>query len=212
MPISVSIVEDDDLVRESVAILIGGADGFSCAGAYATAEDALEHIPGKRPDVVLMDIRLPNLSGVECVRRLKQLSPAIQVIMLTMYDDDSAVFEALQAGASGYLLKRTPHVQILAAIEEVHRGGSPMSSAIARKVVQFVHRAPAANPAAGPALPHFSPRENEILAYLAKGYRYKEIAETLGIDIETVRTHLRRIYEKLQVGSRTEAVVKFLNR
>jgi len=210
MPIIVAIVEDDDLVRESLAVLVGGAPGFSCVGAYASGEEALRHLPARQPDVVLMDIHLPGISGIECVRKLTALLPKTQTIMLTMYEDENAVFESLQAGAAGYLLKRTPHVQVLAAIDDVHQGGSPMSSAIARKVVQLARQAPGNGQAAAAGLAHLSPRETEILTHLAKGYRYKEIAEALSINIETVRTHLRRIYEKLRVGSRTEAVVKFL--
>lgn len=209
MAISVSVVEDDELVRESLAILIGGAEGFACAGAYSTAEEALHEIPAHQPDVVLMDIHLPAMTGIEAVRSLSQALPAVQIIMLTAYEDDQAVFDSLQAGAAGYLLKRTPHVQILAAIEEVHRGGSPMTSSIARKVVQLARRASAAQPSNPIGLANLSPRETEILSLLAKGYRYKEIADELHINVETVRTHLRRIYQKLQVDSRTEAVVKF---
>ena len=209
MPISVSVVEDDELVRESLAILIGGADGFACAGAYSTAEEALQKIPTHQPDVVLMDIHLPAMTGIEAVRRLAQVLPALQIIMLTAYEDDQAVFDSLQAGAAGYLLKRTPHVQILAAIEEVHHGGSPMTSSIARKVVQLARRSSTAQPPNSIGLANLSPRETEILSLLAKGYRYKEIADELRINIETVRTHLRRIYQKLQVDSRTDAVVKF---
>jgi DNA-binding NarL/FixJ family response regulator len=209
MPISVSVVEDDQLVRESLAILIGGAEGFACTGAYSSAEEALQSIPAHQPDVVLMDIHLPAMTGIEAVRRLAQVSPAVQIIMLTAYEDDQALFDSLQAGAAGYLLKRTPHIQILAAIEEVHRGGSPMTSSIARRVVQLARRASATPPANPSGLANLSPRETEILSLLAKGYRYKEIADELHINVETVRTHLRRIYQKLQVDSRTEAVVKF---
>lgn len=212
MPVRVSIVEDDDLVRESLAVLIGGASGFACVGAYANAEVALARITTDPPDVILMDIKLPRMSGIECVRNLKQVLPAAQIVMLTMYEDDNLVFESLKAGASGYLLKRTPHVEILAALEDVHQGGSPMTSSIARKVVQLVaHMATAAPPATG-GLSRLSARETEILTHLAQGFRYKEIADTLGINVETVRTHLRRIYEKLQVTSRTEATLKFLGK
>jgi DNA-binding NarL/FixJ family response regulator len=169
------------------------------------------------PEVILMDIRLPQMSGIECVRRLKEVLPGTQIIMLTMYEDDQLVFDSIRAGASGYLLKRTPHVEILAAIQDVHGGGSPMTSSIARKVVQMARQSrPAAagflnGSARQDQLAHLSPREKEILRHLTHGYRYKEIAERLGIDIETVRTHLRRIYEKLHVSSRTEAAVKFLS-
>jgi DNA-binding NarL/FixJ family response regulator len=204
-------------VRDSLAVLINGASGFSCVGAYDSSEQALRCLPSDCHDVVLMDVRLPQASGIECVRQLKGMVPQTQIIMLTMYEDDQLVFESLRAGASGYLLKRTPHVEILAAIEDVHAGGSPMTSSIARKVVQMARQATAAvapEPMSSPAqdqLTRLSPREREILRHLTKGYRYKEIAQALGINIETVRTHLRRIYEKLHVSSRTEAAVKFLS-
>jgi DNA-binding NarL/FixJ family response regulator len=211
--IRVALVEDDEPVRASLAVLINGADGFACVSACATAEQALERLPLAKPDVVLVDIHLPLMSGIECVRQLKAALPATQVIMLTMYEDDHCVFDSLLAGASGYLLKRTPHTQILEAIRDVHQGGSPMTSSIARRVVRAVREARAAGPAAADSdLARVTPREEEILALLAKGYRYKEIAEALHLSVETIRTHLRRIYEKLHVGSRTEAVVKFLGR
>jgi len=209
-PVTASLVEDDDMVRESLAVLIGGATGFACVGAYSSAEEALREIPRKQSDVILMDIHLPKMSGIECVRTLKKELPATQIIMLTMYEDDELVFDSLRAGASGYLLKRTPHAQILAAIQDIHAGGSPMTSSIARKVVQLMRKPHREVAPVRSDVPHLSPRETEVLTHLAKGYRYKEIAEALGINVETVRTHLRRIYEKLHVGSRTEAVVKFL--
>lgn len=206
-------MEDDEAVRTSLEVLIHGANGFACVSACATAEEALQRIPLAMPDVVLMDIHLPTLSGIECVRQLKAALPATQIIMLTMYEDDHCVFDSLTAGASGYLLKRTPHAQILEAILDVYQGGSPMTSSIARRVVRAVRDLRAATPAAANSeLAHVSPREEEILGLLTKGYRYKEIAETLHLSVETVRTHLRRIYEKLHVSSRTEAVVKFLGR
>ena len=218
-PIRVVLVEDDDVVRESLAVLINGAPGFSCVAACPNAEDALERIPSLSPEVVLMDINLPRMSGIECVSRLKQACPAAQIVMLTMYEDDAAIFDSLAAGASGYLLKRTAHVRILDAIEEVHEGGSPMTGTIARRIVHAMQQArlDPAKSASQPAtsqdgLLNLSPREHEVLTLLARGYRYKEIAEALGIAVETVRTHLRRIYEKLHVSTRTEAVVRFLHR
>jgi len=211
--IRVALVEDDEPVRASLAVLINGANGFTCVRACASAEEALKRIPQEKPDVVLMDINLPRMSGIECVRRLKAALPATQIIMLTMYEDDHCVFDSLTAGASGYLLKRTPHAQILEAIQDVHQGGSPMTSSIARRVVRAVRELRAADTtAASSELAQVSPREEEILALLAKGYRYKEIAEALHLSVETIRTHLRRIYEKLHVSSRTEAVVKFLGK
>lgn len=205
-PIRVSIVEDDARIRESLIVLIDGVEGFRCVSAYENGEEALEDIPRKSPDVVMMDINLPGITGIECVRSLKAAHPAMQFIMLTVFEDTNAIFHSLQAGATGYLLKRTAPDQILAAIRDVQNGGSPMSSQIARKVVQsFTAPAPAAEPAL-----NLSPREEEILRAVAQGSRDKEIAERLFISVDTVHTHLRRIYEKLQVRSRTEAVVKYI--
>jgi DNA-binding NarL/FixJ family response regulator len=206
--IRVALVEDDASIRGALEIVLNGAPGFECVGAFASAEDALVQLPPRKPDVVLMDIQLPHMSGVECVRKLKEQHPEIQILMLTVFEDDELVFDSLAAGATGYLLKRTPPGEILEGIAEVHRGGSPMSSYIARKVVRSFQKPPRG---AGTNLP-LSEREREILGHLAKGYRYKEIADTLAISLDTVRTHLRRIYEKLHVHSRTEAVVKFLGR
>jgi DNA-binding NarL/FixJ family response regulator len=206
MAISVSIVEDNEQVRTTLARVINRAEGFRCISQHANAEAALEALPGESPDVVLMDINLPGINGVECVRRLKQTVPAIQVMMLTVYEDTENIFNALAAGANGYLLKRTSTAELLAAIRDVHRGGSPMTTHIARKVVQSFQKPIAiSTPTEG-----LSPREQEVLDSLAKGFLYKEIAEKLGISYETVHTYIRRIYEKLQVRTRTEAVAKFL--
>jgi DNA-binding NarL/FixJ family response regulator len=206
MAISVSIVEDDAGIRESIAVLIDGSPGFRCLSTHATAEEALRKIPANPPDVILMDINLPGMSGVECVQKLRALLPRLHVLMLTMYEDGDLIFKSLTAGASGYLLKRTPPAKLLEAIEEVHRGASPMSGKIARIVVQhFQNLKPAS-----PETEQLTPRENETLELLAKGYRYKEIADKLGISFDTVRSHLRNIYDKLHVHSRTEAVVKYL--
>jgi DNA-binding NarL/FixJ family response regulator len=208
MPITVAIVEDNDQLRNTLARVIGRAEGFECVGQYATAEAALEDVPRAKPNVVLMDINLPGMNGVECVRKLKQVVPETQVMMLTAYEDTDNIFNALAAGANGYLLKRTPRAGLLDAIREVHGGGSPMSAHIARKVVQSFQRpAPVAQPTE-----ELSPREKEVLDCLAQGFLYKEIAEKLGISYETVHTYIRRIYEKLQVRTRTEAVAKFLRR
>ncbi|MFO1499323.1 MAG: response regulator transcription factor [Verrucomicrobiota bacterium] len=209
MPTTVSIVEDSDQVRGTLARLINRAEGFSCLSQYPSAEAALEGLPREKPNVVLMDINLPGMNGVECVRRLKPLAPEIQVIMLTVYEDTENIFNALAAGATGYLLKRTSTQELLAAIRDVLRGGSPMTTHIARKVVQSFQRT-AASPQ--PIENNLSPREQEVLDFLAKGLLYKEIAENLGISYETVHTYIRRIYEKLQVRTRTEAVAKFLGR
>lgn len=210
MPITVSIVEDSEQLRDTLSKLLNRAEGFRCISQYADAEAALAGLPNDKPDAVLMDINLPGMNGVECVRKLKQAIPTIQVIMLTAYEDTENIFNALAAGASGYLLKRTPRAELLAALREVHRGGSPMTTHIARMVVQSFQKAPAAP---GPtAEANLSTREQEVLDCLSQGFLYKEIAEKLGISYETVHTYIRRIYEKLQVRTRTEAVAKFLRR
>jgi DNA-binding NarL/FixJ family response regulator len=188
--------------------LINGSDNVGCVSTYATGEAALVDVPAKRPDVVLMDISLPGISGIECVRKLKALMPKLQVLMLTMYEDDEKVFESLVAGASGYLVKRTSPAELLKAIEEVHSGASPMSGKIARTVVEYFQTLQSKTP----KQEFLSKREEEILGLLVKGYRYKEIAETLSIGFETVRSHLKNIYDKLHVHSRTEAVVKYLGK
>jgi len=208
MPTTVSIVEDNDQLRGTLARMIDRADGFQCVGQHPSAEAALEAIPNEKPQVVLMDINLPGMNGVECVRRLKQQLPETQVIMLTVYEDTENIFNALAAGAAGYLLKRTPSAEILEGIRQVLQGGSPMTAHIARKVVQSFQRAPASPQ----PTEDLSPREREVLDCLSQGFLYKEIAEKLGISYETVHTYIRRIYEKLQVRTRTEAVAKFLKR
>jgi DNA-binding NarL/FixJ family response regulator len=209
MPITVSIVEDSEQVRNTLTRLLNRADGFRCLSQYGNAESALEGLPNDRPDAVLMDINLPGMNGVECVRKLKQAAPGIQVIMLTAYEDTENIFNALAAGASGYLLKRTPRAELLTALQEVIRGGSPMTTHIARLVVQSFQKS---QPAPQPPESNLSTREQEVLDCLSQGFLYKEIAEKLGISYETVHTYIRRIYEKLQVRTRTEAVAKFLRR
>jgi DNA-binding NarL/FixJ family response regulator len=202
---TVAIVEDDRLLRQTLQRLIGEARGFRCVGAFGTAEEALDKIPALMPEVVVMDIHLPKMSGIDCSRRLKDQCPGIGVLMLTVYDDSERIFEALRAGASGYLLKRSVAEDILPAILDVKEGGAPMSSQVARKVVASF-RQPAKAAAAATSL---SEREVEILAQLSKGYANKEIADLMHVSLSTVRTHLRHIYEKLHVRSRTEAIVKF---
>ena len=203
--IRVSIVEDDNRVRDSLARLIDRSPGFTCVSKHPSAEDALRDLPPHHPNVVLMDINLGGMSGVDCVRLLKEVLPETHVMMLTVYENTDHIFSALSAGASGYLLKQTPPDELLAAIQELNRGGSPMSSHIARKVVaSFQAPAPAARETA-----NLSPRANEVLDYLAKGFLYKEIAEALGIGYDTVHTHIRRVYEKLHVRSRAQAVAIF---
>jgi DNA-binding NarL/FixJ family response regulator len=206
-PITVAIVEDDRRLREGLEMLVNGTTEFRCIATFSDAESALKHLPGGWPDVVLMDINLPKMSGIQCVGKLKALRPALQVVMLTVYMDDEKIFQSLQEGASGYLLKKTPPARILEALTEVHHGGSPMSTEIARKMVQFFQKTQCRDETAS-----LSRREHEILTYLAKGYHYKEIAEALGISVLTVGTHLRNIYEKLHVRSRTEAVLKYFGK
>jgi DNA-binding NarL/FixJ family response regulator len=206
--IRVAIVEDIDTIREGLKVLVGGSPGFACVGTFGSAEAALKEVGKFKINVILLDIHLPGMSGIEAIGGFKVKAPLAQVIMLTVFEDDENIFNALRAGASGYLLKKTPPGALLEAIEEVHRGGSPMSSQIARKVVHAFQQMESSRKESE----NLSPREQEILSHLAKGYRYKEIAEQLFISVETVRTHLHHIYEKLHVRSRTEAVVKFLGR
>jgi DNA-binding NarL/FixJ family response regulator len=208
MPIQVAIVEDDEGIRAGLANMIERSSGFGFIGSYPDAESALLYLPRCKPEVVLMDINLPKMDGVECVRQLKPKLPAVQFIMLTVYEGNERLFQSLMAGANGYLLKRTPPAKLLAAIREVHAGGSPMSPQIARRVVQHFRQTPA--PISN--LEQLTPREKDILDQLSKGFRYKEIVDNLGMSIDTVRTHIRKIYEKLRVHSRTEAVVKYLGR
>ena len=207
MVIKVSIIEDDDWIRENLASRIGQTEGFSCGGAYRTGEEALAKLPACAPDVALMDINLPKMNGLECVRQLKGLIPAAQILMLTVYEDSDKIFNSLLAGASGYLLKRTPQAEILEAIADVHRGNSPMTGHIARKVVQFFNQ----RGGVGPDLEKLSTREREVLEHLARGSPYKEIASVLAMSIDTVRAHIKGIYGKLHVHSRGEAVARFLH-
>lgn len=208
MLINVGIVEDNKKIREGLATLIDGSEGFRCKAFYETAEEALRKFPLEIPDVVLMDINLPGISGIECLIRLKEILPDVQVMMLTVYEDDELIFKSLVAGATGYILKRTPPIELLDAIKEIHGGGSPMSDQIARKVVQaFQQSGKSSN-----ETENLSEREAEILSYLSKGYHDKEIADKLFLSVKTVRTHLRNIYKKLHVRSRTEAVLKYLQK
>ncbi|HVM49547.1 MAG TPA: response regulator transcription factor [Candidatus Acidoferrum sp.] len=206
--IKVAIVDDEADLRENIAGFVDSSRGFRCVSAYASAEEALAGLPQDQPDVVLMDINLGGMSGIECVRLLKPRLAATQIVMLTVFDDTDRIFSALAAGASGYLLKRLAPAKLLEAIREVHEGGSPMSAPIARKVVQSLQKEPP-----GPDdSAELSPREREVLHGLAEGQVYKQIADRLGVSIHTVRNYIRRIYEKLHVRSRTEAVAKFLTR
>jgi DNA-binding NarL/FixJ family response regulator len=206
--ISVSIVEDDAQARQILSDWIRRTDGFRFVSEHGTAESAITNLPKENPTVVLTDINLPGLNGIECVRRLKSVLPATQFVMLTVYEDADHIFHALSAGATGYLLKHTPRNELLAALKQVHAGGSPMTSNIARKVVQsFQQQAPPASSAADTS--ELSPREGEVLDLLARGYLYKEIADSLDISLPTVSTYIRRIYEKLHVRSRAQAVAKY---
>jgi len=206
--IAVAIVEDDAGIRRSLEWLVKSSSEFSCVASCQSAEEALRLLPKAAPQVVLMDINLPNRSGIECTAALKELLPAVQVVMITVYGDAEKVFNALRAGASGYILKRTPPERILQAIREVHAGGVPMSSEIARKVLG-AFREPTAAPTEEQNL---SRREQEVLELLSQGCANKEIADKLSISIETVTWHLRHIYSKLHVRSRTQAALKFLGR
>ena len=205
MSIMVSIVDDDAPARGILADWIRRAPGFRCAGAHGSGEAALATLPVEKPTVVLMDINLPGITGIECVRQLKPLLPETQFVMLTVYEDADHIFNALAAGASGYLLKRTPRAELLAALKDVHAGGSPMSSNIARKVVQSFQRIGAKTSDEE----DLSAREREVLGLLERGYLYKEIADSLQISVLTVNSYIRRIYEKLHVRSRAQAVAKY---
>src|SRR6185369_9104698 len=208
MAIKVSIIEDDDWIRENLASQIKRADGFTFTSSYPDGEAALNRIVKDAPDVVLMDINLPKMNGIECVRKVKALIPSIQILMLTVYEDSDKIFDSLLAGASGYLLKRTPQAEIIEAIADVHRGNSPMSGHIARKVVQYFN----IRGTADKELEKLSKREREVLDHLSQGIPYKEIADVLQLSIDTVRMHIKGIYAKLHVHSRGEAVAKYLRR
>jgi len=204
--IAVAIVEDDVPAREILAGWIRNAPGFTCAGEFDDAETALARIPEEKPSVVLFDINLPGMNGIECVRKLKPRLPDTQFVMVTVYEDANHIFNALSAGASGYLLKQTRRNELIDALKDVHAGGSPMSSQIARKVVQNFYRNETQTDGETGEL---SGREREVLELLARGYLYKEIAEQLKIGVQTVNTYIRRIYEKLHVRSRAQAVAKY---
>jgi DNA-binding NarL/FixJ family response regulator len=200
----VSIVEDDPSIRQILTEWINRAEDFRCHSVHDSAESALAKLPEEKPRIVLVDINLPGQSGIECVRRLKPTMPDTQFVMLTVYEDTGHIFDALKAGASGYLLKRTPREELIAALKQVQDGGSPMTSYIARKVVQSFYQSSVERAETD----GLSPREREVLELLARGYFYKEITEALGISMSTVNTHVRRVYEKLHVHSRAQAVAK----
>ena len=199
-PISVSLIEDDADIRRGLALLLNKTPGLVCMAAYPDCETALKDIADDPPDVLLMDIQLPGMSGIEGVRRLKKILPDLDVIMLTIHDDDRRVFDSLCAGACGYLVKTTPPAKILEAVKEVYGGGAPMSASIARLVIQSFQKGIADNA--------LTPRELEILSLLCQGKSYKLIAEALHLSKGTVHSHLKKIYKKLEVNSMTEAVAK----
>ena len=208
MAIKVAIIEDDDWIRENLASQIRETAGFACVGSYANGEDALTQITKQAPDVVLMDINLPKMNGIECVKKLKILAPSVQILMLTVYEDSEKIFDSLLAGASGYLLKRTPQAEIIDSIADVYRGNSPMTGHIARKVVQYFNQ----RGSNSKEIEKLSKREHEVLEHLAQGIAYKEIADVLSLSIDTVRMHIKGIYGKLHVHSRGEAVAKYLRK
>src|SRR5436190_16131510 len=204
----VAVVEDNRVLREQLIEILGSAKDIACVGAYASAEDALKRLPGDNPDVVLMDIKLPGMSGIDCVTHLKKMMPAVQIIMVTVYEDSERLFRALKAGANGYLVKSAPPMQLLEAVRDVSGGGSPMSSHIARKLVQHFQLL---GPSAAEA-ENLSPREQQVLELLAAGFLYKEIGDKLKIGVETVRTHVKSICQKMHVRNRVEAVAKHILR
>jgi RNA polymerase sigma factor (sigma-70 family) len=207
-PIRIAIVEDDGRLRQSLGELLGAVSGFAVVAAFGSAESALAEMEDLRPDVVLADINLPGLDGVECVRRLRPLLPETRFIMLTVYEDDERLFNSLQAGADGYLIKRVAPAKLQEAITQVMAGGSPMTPQIARRLVQHFRNEKKEDP----ALDSLAPREREVLEKLAAGCSYKEIADRLGVSKDTVRTYIRRLYEKLRIHSRNEAVLRYLGR
>lgn len=203
--IKVAIIDDDEDIRNGLSWMIEYSEGYTCSGTYKSCADAVEHIGENLPDVVLMDIGLPGKSGIECVRAIKELHPALQIVMQTVYSDDDKIFESLRAGAVGYILKKTPTVKVLQAISDAFAGGAPMSGEIARRVLTYFQR-----PRQEDEISTLSSREVEVLESLVEGHSYKIIAEKLFVSVHTVRFHLHNIYEKLHVSSRAEAVAKMM--
>jgi DNA-binding NarL/FixJ family response regulator len=208
MSITYAIVEDVAATREHLLAVLRRDPHLTCLRACASGEEALRLLPDDAPDVVLMDLNLPGMSGIQCVAKLKAACPRLQVLVLTTYEDSDLIFDSLRAGASGYLLKSTPPDELVEAIKQVRAGGSPMSMSIARKVVSHFQQLPAVPN----EFDQLTPREWEVLTQLARGLHYKEIGDGLGISVSTVRTHLHTIYGKLHVQSRTAAVVRYLSR
>jgi DNA-binding NarL/FixJ family response regulator len=205
MLISFAIVEDQVELRTNLVEWLSRAPGLSCVGTYSTGEEALKHLPKLHPDVVLMDINLPGMGGIQCVARLKQLLPETDVLMLTTYDNAEMIFDSIRAGATGYMLKNQPREELVQALKQVRAGGSPMSLKIARKVITHF-QAPKKH---GDEIEQLTNREQEILRLLTKGYLYKEIADHLGVTLSTIQTHIAAVYAKLHVHSRTEAAMKY---
>ena len=205
MPITIAIVEDDPRIRTTLAAILQRDPDCICTGEYGSAEEAIEKIPASPPKVVIMDINLPGMNGVECVQKLSKLVPGMHILMLTVFNDTETIFDALRAGAVGYLTKPVRAAQLTAAVRDVIGGGAPMTSSIARMVVQsFQHPQSTATEGEG-----LSPRERDVLDHLAKGYLYKEIADRMHVSYSTVRTHIERIYGKLHVQSRSQAVARY---
>jgi DNA-binding NarL/FixJ family response regulator len=207
-PVKIVIVEDETWIRENLVREINSAPGFRCVNHYRTAEEALQGVPADQPDVVLMDINLPGMDGVECVRRLRTTLPELRFLMLTVYEESEKIFKSLLAGANGYMLKRTSTPNLLEAIRQTHSGGAPMSSSIARKVVAYFNEMGKVQS----STVALSPRELQVLELLANGAAYKHIADKLSLSIETIRMNVKHIYTKLHVHSRGEAVAKYMQK
>lgn len=205
-PVKVAIVEDQREIRECLALLVNGTDGYTCSGSYRSMEEAIEKIPRQVPDVLLSDIGLPGMSGIDGVRRLKELYPNLLVLMLTVYDDDERIFDAMCAGACGYLLKKTPPARLIASLQEVVDGGAPMSPEVARRVIALFREIRPPDRAEY----HLTPHETRLLKLFVEGHNYKTAAVELKVSVNTINFHVRSIYDKLQVHSRSEAVAKAL--
>ena len=208
--IKVAIVDDNDNIRNSLAEVIDDSANLKLAGVFEDGEEAVEAIPQLKPDVVIMDIEMPGMDGVECVRRLKAQLPEVNFLMLTVYEDSDRLFESLKAGAGGYLLKRTSSARLVQAIQELHAGGSPMTPQIARRVVQYISHFSKTSKVTATELTELTAGEKRFLNELAQGYAYKEIADHLGISLDGVRNYIRNIYKKLHVHSKLELVNKYL--
>jgi len=205
-PVKVAIVEDQREIRECLALLVNGTDGYTCSGSYRSMEEAIEKIPRQVPDVLLSDIGLPGMSGIDGVRRLKELCPNLLVLMLTVYDDDERIFDAMCAGACGYLLKKTPPARLIASLQEAVDGGAPMSPEVARRVIALFREIRPPDRADY----HLTPHETRLLKLFVEGHNYKTAAVELKVSVNTINFHVRSIYDKLQVHSRSEAVAKAL--